>query len=99
MKDNFSKCTKKRDLITRSGAAAGKLPICRLFDQMPTISNINVKEAPSFNGSFETTPPERPACSTPVSTAVDISETESVCSQKRKREKDTFSKSDEMLKP
>ena len=56
--------------MTRSGAAAGKLPKCRLFDQLtflrdtvanrPTISNINIEEAMSFNGSSEATLSEAP---------------------------------------
>ena len=93
--------------MTRSGAAAGKLLKCKLIDQMmfirdtvanrPTISNINVEEAMSLNGSFETTPPESPACSTSVSTAANISEPELVGSRKRKNEKDTISKCDAML--
>eukprot|EP00112_Aurelia_sp_Birch-Aquarium-sp1_P015098 Seg3315.2 transcript_id=Seg3315.2/GoldUCD/mRNA.D3Y31 product="hypothetical protein" protein_id=Seg3315.2/GoldUCD/D3Y31 len=57
----------------------------------PTISNINIEEATSFNGSFETTPPESPACSTP------FSEKESVGLRKMKSEKDIFNKCDAML--
>ena len=34
LRDGLSKCIKKRELMTRSGAAAGKLPKCKLFDQL-----------------------------------------------------------------
>ena len=34
LRDGLSKCIKKRELLTRSGAAAGKLPKCKLFDQL-----------------------------------------------------------------
>ena len=34
LRDGLSTCIKKRELMTRSGAAAGKLPKCKLFDQL-----------------------------------------------------------------
>lgn len=92
--------------MTRSGAAAGKLPKCKLFDQLvfirdtvanrPTISNINIEEAMSSNSSLETTPSESPSCSSPVS-AVNTPESDLIGSRKRKCARETISKCDALL--
>ena len=49
-KENLSKCLKKRELMTRSGAASQTLPECKLFNELlflkdkvtnqPTVSNL-----------------------------------------------------------
>ena len=49
----MSKCLKKRELATRSGAGASRLPVCRLYEQLqflrdtlvnrPTASNVSVE--------------------------------------------------------
>ena len=69
MKDNFSKCFKKRERMTRSGAPAATLPKYRLFDQLlfirdtvanrPTVSNINLQ---SEDGENLFTSPQSPLC-------------------------------------
>jgi len=106
LKDNFSKFLKKRDLMTRSGAAAERLPKCKLFQELmfirdtvanrPSISNINIEEAMSSNGCSKATSSESPTCSTPVS-AVYSPETDFVSSKKRKCAKETISKCDAIL--
>ena len=56
LKDNFSKCQKRRERMQRSGAEAQNLPKCKLFAQLmfirdtianrPTVSNIDDPASP-----------------------------------------------------
>ena len=73
LRDGLSKCLKKRDLMTRSGASAGKLPKCKLFDQLlfvrDTVSNRQSVSNVSIEGSTISnldvfTPPASPYDST-----------------------------------
>ena len=84
--------------MTRSGAAAGKLPKCKMFDQMtfikdsvtnrPTTSNLNIEDSSDMNF------PESPASitATPVGGSRRKSNT-----RKRKLEKPSIDSYDAML--
>ena len=49
LRDGFSKCLKKRDLLTRSGAGAAVLPQCQFFRELQFIKNAVTNRATHSN--------------------------------------------------
>ena len=49
LRDGFSKCLKKRDLLTRSGAGATVLPQCQFFRELQFIKNAVTNRATHSN--------------------------------------------------
>ena len=61
LRDGMSKCLKRREVMSKSGAGASRLPTCRLFEQLmflkdvllnrPTKSNVDLTELNDVDSS------------------------------------------------
>ena len=49
LRDNLSKCLKKRDLLTRSGAGATELPRCKFFKELQFLKDVISNRATQSN--------------------------------------------------
>ena len=96
MRDGFSKCLKKRDLLTRSGAGATVLPQCQFFRGLQFIknavtnrathSNLNVQHyLMEDNGEVEDLELVQSMQTSPITTIPQQSESKICGSQRKKR--------------
>lgn len=80
MRDNYRRCLRKREKITRSGAGVKKLPTCDFFHELSFLSDVMSTQQTDSNLSTPSPPPAvfdvfQPSTSSPSSCTEDLTST------------------------